>query len=238
MSIPAETLEPGDVIITNDPWLTSGHHYDITVVTPIFRQEKLVAFFGNICHTADIGGRPYGPDANDVYEEGLHIPILKLFQRGQPNADLFRIVRANVRSPEEVIGDLYSQVAGDAVGGQRLLEFMDEYGLDSIIPLADELIARSERAMREAIADLPGWHVPIRDRHRRLRRANSPGADDHGRWRSPGGGLRRHFTAGQAGDQRRLQLHRGVHHVRPEGGPGARCAEQRGQLPSGDCARS
>lgn len=152
---PVETLEPGDVIITNDPWLTSGHHYDVTVVTPIFQQEKLVAFFGNICHTADIGGRPYGPDANDVYEEGLHIPILKLFQRGQPNEDLFKILRTNVRSPEEVIGDFYSQVAGNAVGGQRLLEFMDEYGLDSIIPLADELIARSERAMRQAIAALP-----------------------------------------------------------------------------------
>ena len=170
---PAETLERGDVIITNDPWLTSGHHYDVTIVTPIFRGETLVAFFGNICHTADIGGRPYGPDAMDVYEEGLHIPILKLFQRGQPNADLFKIVRTNVRSPEEVIGDFYSQVAGDAVGGQRLLEFMDEYGLDSIIPLADELIARSERAMREAIASLPdrtyhyetdtdGFDAPIR----------------------------------------------------------------------------
>jgi N-methylhydantoinase B len=170
---PAETLEPGDVIITNDPWLTSGHHYDVTIVTPIFRGETLVAFFGNICHTADIGGRPYGPDAMDVYEEGLHIPILKLFQRGQPNADLFKILRTNVRSPEEVIGDFYSQVAGDAVGGQRLLEFMDEYGLDSIVPLADELIARSERAMREAIGALPdgtyhyetdtdGFDAPIR----------------------------------------------------------------------------
>jgi N-methylhydantoinase B len=160
---PAEELEPGDVIITNDPWKTSGHHYDITIVTPVFRRPKgdpagrpyIVAFFGNICHTADFGGRPYGPDAIDVYEEGLDIPIMKLFQAGQPNKDLFRIIRSNVRSPEEVIGDLYSQVAGDAVGAQRLLEFMDEYDLDSIVPLADELIARSERAMREAIAALP-----------------------------------------------------------------------------------
>jgi N-methylhydantoinase B len=152
---PAATLEPGDVIITNDPWLTSGHHYDVTVVTPVFRQQELIAFFGNICHTADIGGRPYGPDAIDVYEEGLHIPILKLFQRDKPNEDLFKIIRTNVRSPEEVVGGFYSQVAGNAVGGQRLLEFMDEYGLDSIIPLADELIARSEQAMREAIAALP-----------------------------------------------------------------------------------
>jgi len=152
---PAETLEPGDVLITNDPWLTSGHHYDVTIITPVFRGADLVAFFGNICHTADIGGRPYGPDAIDTYEEGLNIPILKLFQGGKPNHDLFRIIRSNVRAEEEVIGDLYSQVAGDAVGGQRLLEFMDEYGLDSIIPLADELIARSERAMRDAVALLP-----------------------------------------------------------------------------------
>src|SRR5258708_13177960 len=67
---PAETLEPGDVIITNDPWLTSGHHYDVTIVTPIFRQNKLVAFFGNICHTADIGGPPHGPPAHPHYEQG------------------------------------------------------------------------------------------------------------------------------------------------------------------------
>jgi N-methylhydantoinase B len=152
---PAEVLEPGDVMITNDPWLTSGHHYDITIITPVFRGREIVAFFGNICHTADIGGRPYGPDAIDTYEEGLNIPVLKLLQAGQPNRDLFRIIRSNVRSPEEVIGDLYSQVAGDAVGGQRLLEFMDEYGLDSIIPLADELIARSERAMRDSVAAIP-----------------------------------------------------------------------------------
>src|SRR2546423_5710679 len=145
---PAETLEPGDVLITNDPWKTSGHHYDITVVTPIFRRSsgsgsstsspgdpqsgsgrtgqtgkdaELVAFFGNICHTADFGGRPYGPDGIDVFEEGLEIPIMKLFQAGQPNKDLFRLIRANVRSAEEVVGDLYSQGAADAVGGQRLL---------------------------------------------------------------------------------------------------------------------
>ena len=152
---PAETLVPGDVIITNDPWITSGHHYDITIVTPIFRKGNLVAFFGNICHTADFGGRPYGQDGIDVYEEGLDLPPLKLFQAGKSNEDLFRIIRSNVRSPEEVIGDLYSQVAGDAVGGQRLLEFMDDYDLDSILPLADELIARSERAMRETVAALP-----------------------------------------------------------------------------------
>jgi N-methylhydantoinase B len=86
------------------PWLTSGHHYDVTIITPVFRGGDLVAFFGNICHTADIGGRLYGPDAIDTYEEGLNIPVLKLFQAGQPNHDLFRIIRSNVRAPEEVVG--------------------------------------------------------------------------------------------------------------------------------------
>ncbi len=152
---PAETLEPGDVIITNDPWLTSGHHYDVTIVTPIFRNDTLVAFFGNICHTADIGGRPYSADGLDTYEEGLHLPILKFMKAGKPNEDVHRIIMTNVRSPEEVMGDFYSQMAGDVVGGQRLLEFMDEYGLESIVPLADELIGRSERAMRDAIREIP-----------------------------------------------------------------------------------
>lgn len=149
------TLEPGDVLVTNDPWLTSGHHYDITIVTPMFRGEELVAFFGNICHTADFGGRPYGPDGVDVFEEGLEIPVLKLFKRGDPNEELFRIVRANVRSPEQVVGDLYAQAAGNAVGAEQLARFMDHAQLHSIAELADEVIARSERAMRQAITALP-----------------------------------------------------------------------------------
>ena len=170
---PPETLAPDDVLITNDPWLTSGHHYDVTVVTPVFRAGQLVAFFGSICHTADFGGRPYGPDGVDVYEEGLDIPVLKLFERGEPNELLFKIIHANVRGPEQVIGDLYSQVAGNAVGGKQLLAFMADAGIDTILPLADEIIGRSEAAMREAIRELPdgeyryateadGYESPIR----------------------------------------------------------------------------
>jgi N-methylhydantoinase B len=152
---PPDTLEPGDVIITNDPWLTSGHHYDVTVITPAFREGRLIAFFGSICHTADFGGRPYGPDGIDVYEEGLEIPFLKLFKRGEPNDELIRIIHANVRNPEHVIGDLYAQVSGNAVGADRLSEYMDRAGLNDIDALSDELITRSERGMREAIAAVP-----------------------------------------------------------------------------------
>jgi N-methylhydantoinase B len=152
---PAQTLVPGDVLITNDPWKTSGHFHDVTVVTPIFRQGELVAFFGTICHLADIGGRPFSADARELFEEGRFIPITRLFAAGEPNEELLKILRANVREPEAVVGDLYAMTAGNDVGGERLLEFMAEFDLPSIIPLADELIARSERAMREAIGQVP-----------------------------------------------------------------------------------
>ena len=152
---PAASLAPGDVLVTNDPWHTSGHLHDVTVVTPIFREGRLVAFFGNICHMADIGGRPFSADAREVYEEGLFIPLTKLFDAGSPNQELFKLLRANVRAPEEVTGDLFAMTAANEVGGRRLLEFMAEFGLESIVPLADEVIGRSESAMRRAIGELP-----------------------------------------------------------------------------------
>jgi N-methylhydantoinase B len=170
---PPASLEPGDVVITNDPWLTSGHHYDITVITPAFRGGRLIAFFGSICHTADFGGRPYGPDGVDVFEEGLEIPFLKLFKAGEPNDELLRIVHANVRTPDQVIGDLYAQVAGNAVGAVRLGEYLDSAVLADIDELGNELIARTEQGMRRAIDVLPdgtyryeteadGFDAPIR----------------------------------------------------------------------------
>ena len=152
---PLATLEPGDVLITNDPWYTSGQLHDLTIVTPVFRDGDVVAFFGNTCHAADIGGRGLSADGREIYEEGLYIPILKLYRRGAPNDDLLRIVRGNVRSPEMVLGDIHAQVACNEVGSRRLLEFLDEFGFQSIEPLADEIIDVSERAMRAAIERIP-----------------------------------------------------------------------------------
>jgi N-methylhydantoinase B len=152
---PLETLTPGDVLITNDPWKTSGHLNDVTICNPVYRGDDLVAFFASTCHTADIGGHPLSAQARDVYEEGLQIPILKLYEAGRPNESLVRMIRENVRLPEMVMGDFHAQIAGGAVGGERLLEFMAEFGLARLEPLADEIIARTERAMREAIRALP-----------------------------------------------------------------------------------
>ncbi len=152
---PPETLAPGDVLITNDPQKTSGHLHDFTVITPIFQGTRLVAFFGNTCHVLDIGGRVYGTDAHSMFEEGLYVPITKLYSAGQPNTELLKLLGANVRAPEPVLGDIHAQVAANDVGGSRLLEFMDEFGLEDITALADEIVERSEHAMRQAIAQVP-----------------------------------------------------------------------------------
>ena len=168
-----ESLQPGDVLITNDPQKTSGHLHDFTVITPVFRRGELVGYFGNTCHVLDIGGRGLTTDGRSIYEEGLFVPITKLFDRGEPNRELLRIMAANVRAPEPVLGDIHAQAAGNDVGAARLVEFMDEFDLDSLNELADEIIGRSERAMREAIAKLPdgvyrnevfsdGYEEPVR----------------------------------------------------------------------------
>ncbi len=171
---PADTLRPGDVLITNDPQKTSGQLHDFTVISPIFNDDgALIAYFGSTCHAIDIGGRGLGADARSMYEEGLFVPITKWYDAGAPNAELVKIIRANVREPDQVLGDIHAQVAGNDVGGARLKEFMTEFGLASIEPLADEIIERSERAMRDAIATVPdgvyrhsgysdGFDAPVR----------------------------------------------------------------------------
>ncbi len=170
---PAHTLRPGDVLITNDPWQTAGQINDFTVFTPVFQGETIVGYFGNCCHAADVGGHVLSAEAHEVYEEGIRIPIMKLFDRGEPNHELLKIIRANNRMPNETVGDLYAQAACNAVGAASLLHMMDEFKLDSIDPLADAIISRSEQALRNAIRHLPngryenevwsdGFEEPIR----------------------------------------------------------------------------
>ncbi|MGH8546071.1 MAG: hydantoinase B/oxoprolinase family protein, partial [Gammaproteobacteria bacterium] len=154
-AFPAGKLAPGDVLITNDPWMTAGQINDITITTPVFKNDKLVALFANTCHSADIGGRILSAEAREVFEEGLRIPIMKLFERGEPNRVLMQIVRSNVRQPDEVIGDFYAQTASNDAGGRALLEMMDEFGLDRIDSVAEEIIRRSENAVRAEIRKLP-----------------------------------------------------------------------------------
>ena len=152
---PAEELGPGDVLITNDPWQTSGQLNDLSVVTPVFAGSSLIGFFGNCCHAVDIGGRGLSADASEVFEEGLCVPITKLYDRGEPNHELLKIMRANVRAPREVMGDIHAQVAGNQVGAQRLVEYLEEFELDDLQDLGREIRERSEAATRAAIEDIP-----------------------------------------------------------------------------------
>jgi N-methylhydantoinase B/oxoprolinase/acetone carboxylase alpha subunit len=153
-AFPTQTIEEGDVLITNDPWLSAGHFFDITVMVPAFHKGKLVAYFGSTIHHTDIGGYGVGAGARDVHEEGLWIPPLKLYDRGAPNATLHAVIRSNVRTPDHVFGDLAAQVSAGKQGGERLISMCRRYGLDDIERLADEIIRRSEDATRAAVRRL------------------------------------------------------------------------------------
>jgi N-methylhydantoinase B len=152
---PPETLRPGDVIATNDPWLGTGHMFDINVMQPVFRAGRIVGYCMSISHLPDIGGIGFSATARQVYEEGLRLPILKLLREGEPDPLVLELFRLNVRAPEETLGDVMANVAATSVGGRMLLEFMAEYGLDDITPLADAIIDQSERALRDALRRVP-----------------------------------------------------------------------------------
>jgi N-methylhydantoinase B len=152
---PARELEPGDVLISNDPWRTAGHLNDITVVTPVFRGSTLVGFMGTCAHSLDIGGRGFSSDGQSNFEEGLFIPIMKLAERGKLNDTLLGLIRHNVRSPDLVIGDILAQATCNEVGGARMVAVLDEFGLDGFEQVGQEILARSEGVLRRAIAEIP-----------------------------------------------------------------------------------
>lgn len=154
-AIPPDQLEPGDVILTNDIWMGTGHLWDLNVMRPAFRDGRIVGYALSISHLPDIGGRGFSAINLNMYEEGLQIPICKVIKAGKLNTELIELIRMNVRVSEQVIGDLMANITATEVGCRYMLEFMDEYGLDSLEPLADAIIEQSESAMRRAIADMP-----------------------------------------------------------------------------------
>lgn len=151
---PPHTLKPGDVIITNDPWQGTGHLYDITMVRPVFRKGRIVAYTLSITHLPDVGGSGFGSSAVEVYHEGLRLPICKLYEEGRLNELIVEIIRNNVRVPEQVMGDVMANVACNEVGGREILAFMDEYDLDDLTELSRAIRGHSEAAMRAKIREL------------------------------------------------------------------------------------
>ncbi len=152
---PLETMKPGDAYITNDPWMGTGHLNDFVVTTPCFKNGRLVALFSCTSHLMDIGGIGFGPDGTDVFMEGLYIPMLKLIDQGVVNETLMGMIRANTRLPIDTEGDTYSLAACNDVGARRLVEMMDEFGIDDLDALADHICARSREAVLAEIASLP-----------------------------------------------------------------------------------
>jgi N-methylhydantoinase B len=152
---PLRTLVSGDALVTNDPWDGTGHLNDFTVVTPIFLMGRAIALFASTSHIADVGGRGFGPDANEVFEEGINVPIGHLFRGGKLNETLLEIVKANVRDPVVAEGDLYSLAACNETGGEQLVKLMNDFKLHSLDGVGAEIIGNSKRAMRDEIANLP-----------------------------------------------------------------------------------
>ncbi|MBT4106369.1 hydantoinase B/oxoprolinase family protein [Gammaproteobacteria bacterium] len=150
-----EKMRPGDVYLTNDPWKGTGHLFDFTVVTPAFIDDNPVGLLASTVHVVDIGGRGFGPDAGQIYEEGLCIPILPLFEEGKASEAIMSIVRANVREPDQVIGDLYSLTVGNAVGCARLIEMMSGFSLSDLDEIGEHIVAKSRKAVLDEIAELP-----------------------------------------------------------------------------------
>ncbi|MEX2644143.1 MAG: hydantoinase B/oxoprolinase family protein [Acetobacterales bacterium] len=166
---PVDTMKPGDVFITNDPWMGTGHLHDFTVVSPVFRSNdkggsKVVALFACTTHVVDIGGIGLSADGRQVFHEGLQVPMMYLASEGQVNEWFLEVVRENVREPVQVVGDIYSLVACNEVGGRRLLAMMEEFGLETLDELSNYIIKTSRQAKLDAIRKLPkgSWKNAMR----------------------------------------------------------------------------
>ena len=158
--ITPEQLNPGDVLITNDPYKTAGQLLDVTVLVPVWKEQKgkekqaPIAYFGSTIHHTDVGGYGIGAGGRDCFEEGLWIPICKLMKEGQRNEDVWKFILSNVRQPDHMAGDLHAQMASGEVGSQRLLTLCENHGLENIEDLSDEIVQRSEEATRSSIKEL------------------------------------------------------------------------------------
>ena len=173
---PADSLRPGDVLVTNDPWMGTGHLFDFVTVTPAFLKGRLIGFFASTCHVIDIGGRGFVAEATSVYEEGLYVPHLKLFEAGKRNQTLFAILMGNVREPMQVRGDLLGLVSCNEVATRRLAAMLEEFGLDDLDTLGEYIVSTSRDSMREAVRRLPRgtWSASMRSTATRRRSPCAP----------------------------------------------------------------
>ena len=152
---PVGAWSPGDVVVTNDPWIASGHLPDVSCIVPVHLRDRHVGFIGSIAHMADIGGAIWSADSREVFEEGLRIPPTFLYRNGTADATLVDIIRNNVRLPEQVLGDIHAQIAAGRLAAGRLVEVLDDVGLPDLTTPSDQVCARAESSMRQAIGAIP-----------------------------------------------------------------------------------
>ena len=152
---PLNSMNEGDIFITNDPWMGTGHLNDFVLTTPCFKDNKIVGLFSCTSHLTDIGGLGVGPDATDIHMEGLYIPMLKLADRGVMNKTLLKLVSQNTRQPVETEGDVYSLAACNDIGCKRLVEMMNEFEIDDLKNLSDFIYDKSLSAVENEIKKIP-----------------------------------------------------------------------------------
>lgn len=157
---PPESLAPGDIVVTNDPWMGTGHTYDINVMAPIFREGRIAAYALSVTHLPDIGGMGFGGEATEIYQEGLRLPVLKLMRGGQLDPFLIDLLKYNVRVPEQVVGDVMANVACVGVLDRQVNAFMDDYAVADITPLSRQIRGFAERAMRTRIGEMTDGTYP------------------------------------------------------------------------------
>jgi N-methylhydantoinase B len=154
---PPESLAPGDALVTNDPWMGTGHTYDLCIAAPIFHRGTVAGFAICIVHHLDVGGRMATTESKDMYEEGLRLPMLKLYSEGRFDPAVHAIIEANVREPAKMFGDIRAQIVSNNVCARGLVSMMDDYDLtaETLHELSTEISERAERSLREKIAQLP-----------------------------------------------------------------------------------
>jgi N-methylhydantoinase B len=157
---PEQELQPGDVLLSNDPYIGTSQLNDLIVVTPVFHGGRVVAYAANVAHSPYVSGRLLSAESREIHEEGLRFPICKLFKAGRPNEELFELIRVNVRVPQVVEGDIYAQHAANEVMARRVVEFLTEMNLPDLREFAEEIFRRSESGMRAAIARMPPGRYP------------------------------------------------------------------------------
>jgi N-methylhydantoinase B len=152
---PLNSMNEGDIFITNDPWMGTGHLNDFVITTPCFKDNKIVGLFSCTSHLTDIGGLGVGPDATDIHMEGLYIPMLKLADKGVMDQTLLKLISQNTRQPVETEGDVYSLAACNDIGCKRLVEMMEEFEISSLKDLSDFIYNKSLQAVENEIMKIP-----------------------------------------------------------------------------------